>query len=99
MDRNATYINALTSLTPQCAKLPVCFDTDREAIARLLETLATGEPARVVRIADTLSLSRVEVSEVYRSDLPRHADLAALGPAAEMGFDAAGNLLPLPSHP
>jgi hypothetical protein len=99
MDRNATYINALTSLTPQCAKLPVCFDTDREAIARLLETLATGEPARVVRIADTLSLSRVEVSEVYRSDLPRRADLAALGPAAEMGFDAAGNLLPLPSHP
>lgn len=97
MDKNATYINALTSLTPQCAKIPASFETDREAVARLIETLATGEPAqaKIVRIADTLSLSHIEVSEAYRADLPNHRDLTALGSSNEMAFDATGNLLPL----
>ncbi len=97
MDKNSTYINALTSLTPQCAKIPASFETDREAVARLIETLATGEPARakIVRIADTLSLAHVEVSEAYRANLPNHRGLTALGSSSEMAFDAAGNLLPL----
>jgi len=34
MDKRVTYINALTSLTPNSAKIPIHFDTDREAIAQ-----------------------------------------------------------------
>ncbi|MST00354.1 MAG: DUF2088 domain-containing protein [Pedosphaera sp.] len=97
MDSKSTYINSLTSLTPQCAKIPVYFETDREAIARLLETLATGEPtqAKVIRITDTLSLSHVEVSESYLSELTGRSELNALIAPAEMAFDSAGNLPPL----
>ena len=98
MDSKSTYINSLTSLTPQCAKIPVYFETDREAIARLLETLATADTtrAKVVRITDTLSLSHVEVSEVYLPELAGRSELNALSAPAEMTFDSTGDLPPLP---
>ena len=37
MDPRVTGINALTSLTPQTAKIPIAFDTDREAVERTLQ--------------------------------------------------------------
>ena len=51
MDRRATGINALTALTPNGAKIPIHFDTDREAIDLTLDSLALADrgKARVVR--------------------------------------------------
>ena len=97
MDRSATYINALTSLTPNGAKIPIHFDTDREAIAQALASLAVADTpqAKVVRIADTLSLANIEVSETYAGLVKRRADLAALEEPREMEFDATENLAPL----
>ena len=97
MDRSATYINALTSLTPNGAKIPIHFDTDREAIAQALASLAVADTpqAKVVRIADTLSLANIEVSETYAGLVKGRADLAALEEPREMEFDAGENLLPL----
>src|SRR5204862_274055 len=40
LDHRVTGINALTSLTPNTAKVPIHFETDREAIERTLESLA-----------------------------------------------------------
>src|SRR5216110_1283664 len=69
MDKQVTYVNALTSLTPHGAKIPIHFDTDREAITQALASLAIPNvrQAKVVRIADTLSLVNLEVSEAYAS--------------------------------
>jgi hypothetical protein len=94
MDQRATYINALTALTPQCAKIPVHFATDREIIERVLASLALSDPraARIVRIADTLSLVHLEVSEAFREEAERRADLTSLSGLREMQFDATGNL-------
>jgi Lactate racemase N-terminal domain len=94
MDQRATYINALTALTPQCAKIPVYFATDREIIERVLASLALADPraARIVRIADTLSLVHLEVSEAFREEVERRADLTSLSELREMGFDPMGNL-------
>src|SRR5438874_4464804 len=54
MDKQVTYINALTSLTPNGAKIPIHFDTDRECITHALASLASRDldRAKVVRIAD-----------------------------------------------
>jgi hypothetical protein len=51
-----TYMNALTSLGMLGAKIPIYFDTDRDAIEAALASLAAPNPekVRVVRIADTL---------------------------------------------
>lgn len=97
MDLRATSINALTSLTPQCAKIPIALDTDREAIARSLGSLALEDPARqarVARIESTLSLAEMEVSEALWAEAKSRASLTALGGPREMEFDGEGNLMP-----
>lgn len=97
MDRQATSMNALTALSLQGAKVPITFDSDREAIAAALASLPDVSPlqARVVRIRDTLSLEWLEVSESLAAALAGRADLELLGPAAAWAFDAEGNLPPL----
>ncbi len=96
IDRRAMATNVLTSLNLHLAKLPLYFETDREAISRALESLVLPDPraARVVRIRDTLSLAAFEASEVFREEVERRADLAAAGGARDMAFDASGNLVP-----
>ncbi|HEY0550510.1 MAG TPA: lactate racemase domain-containing protein [Verrucomicrobiae bacterium] len=95
MDHRATGINALTALTPQCAKIPIHFETDREAIDMTLTSLALADSqsARVVRIIDTLSLARMEVSDALREEVQRNPMLTRASDPGEMRFDQEGNLL------
>jgi hypothetical protein len=96
MDKPVTYVNALTSLTPHGAKIPIHFDTDRECIAQALESLAIPDTrqAKVVRIADTLSVANLEVSEAYADLIKQRGDLETVEGPREMGFDGSNNLLP-----
>jgi hypothetical protein len=94
MDRKVTYLNALTALSLQGAKVPIHFDTDREVLEKALGTLAPLDPreAKVIRITDTLSLERLAASEAYLDSARRRADLEILTPPVDLEFDAAGNL-------
>lgn len=94
IDRNSTYINSLTAVTPQLSKIPVYFDTDREVIQKAIGTLALPKdaPIKCIRIADTLSLEEVQVSESYSSEIEGRNDLQAISSAQDMVFDADGNL-------
>jgi hypothetical protein len=95
IDLRATYVNSLTSIGLLAAKIPIQFESDREAIEQGLATLASSSPEtlRVVRIANTLSLDRILVSESCAEILPEGNGLTIGGPAQEMQFDDAGNLL------
>ncbi|HEY3899874.1 MAG TPA: lactate racemase domain-containing protein [Chthoniobacter sp.] len=94
LDGRITSINCLTALTPQGAKIPIQCETDREAIGLMLESLAIPDTtaARVVRIADTLTLAEMEISESLWKEAGSMAKLSVAGDAAEMAFDASGNL-------
>jgi hypothetical protein len=91
-----TYMNGLTSLGLQPAKIPIYFDTDREAIEAALASLAVPDigTARVVRITDTLNLARFQMSESCLSVLNGHSGVTALGVPQAMEFDGEANLLP-----
>ncbi len=95
-DARITGINALTALTPQSAKLPIAFDSDREAIERALVSLPLPDPraAKIVRIADTLSVAMLEISEPLWAELKDRPGITLLGEARDMQFDADGNLAP-----
>ncbi len=94
VDQQVTFVNALTALSLQSVKVPIHFETDREAIARALESLALRDTtrARVVRIQDTLSVEQLDVSEVLEEEARRRPDLEVLSTAQTMSFDAADNL-------
>jgi hypothetical protein len=94
MDTRISFVNALTALTPQSAKLPIYFDTDREAIDRALASLPLPDTAtaRIVRIADTLSLVEMEISESLWQEVKSRPAITAIGEPHEAPFDAEGNL-------
>jgi len=94
----ASYTNSLTALTPSTMKIPIYFDTDRECIERALVSLALPELAvlRIVRIANTLSLDKLQVSEAYGPQVAARPDLSVNVSEHDMDFDHEGNLLPLP---
>lgn len=97
LDHRSTYINALTAVSPQTAKIPIFFDTDREIIEAALASLCLEDPAdaRVLRILDTLSLQYLQASDRYSTDLRCRRDLEVLSAPSELHFDPSGNLLPL----
>jgi hypothetical protein len=92
-----TYMNALTSLGLVPAKIPIYFETDREAIQAALASLAAADPGnlRVVRIADTLNLERFQASEPCVRALNGHPGVKTAGTARDVDFDTAGNLSPM----
>ena len=95
MDHRFTYINALTAVQPQVAKIPIYFDTDREALEQSIASLAItdGRPPLIVRILDTLSVARFEASEALLGEIQKRPSLQVLGPAQPMTFGADGNLV------
>lgn len=97
IDKQAMYMNALTSLSVATVKIPITFDTDRDAVRGALGTLALEDPskAKVIRIQDTLSLGKIHLSEAFAEAVKGRKDLSPLGPPEEIAFDPAGNLLPI----
>jgi hypothetical protein len=95
MDLNTTFTNALTALSVQAAKIPIYFPSDRETLARALNSLGLADPrgAKMIRIRDTLSLGEIEVSEAFGEILQGRPDLEPLSEPAEIHFDTRGNLI------
>ena len=94
MDSKKTSINALTALTPQSAKIPIAFDTDREAIERMLMSLPLSKStaARIVRIVNTLSVADLEISEPLWDEIQLRKNIIALNELHEFKFNSEGNL-------
>jgi hypothetical protein len=92
MDRKKTYTNAMTGVSPEKAAIPIYFDSDRETIHAALDSLGhwTPDTVRVVRIRNTLHLSRIQASPALLTELPTYCSVQ--GQTKDMQFDAQGNL-------
>jgi hypothetical protein len=92
----AMYMNAITSGVPEGAKVPMAFETDREAIQVALGMIGLTPPdqASVVRIKDTLHLTEMDVSEAFLPQVERHERLSIMSGPAPFAFDSKGDLLP-----
>jgi len=97
IDMRSTYMNAITAgdSGTQRAQVPIALPTDRDAIAAALLTCGRADvvDARLVRIHDTLELSRLLVSESLRDSVEGNPGLEIDGAASPMSFDEFGNLL------
>jgi len=94
VDLNKTNINSLTALTPQSAKIPIAFDSDREAIERMLISLPLSDTkqSRIVRIADTLSVAEMEISESLWNEVKETGKLTISLPIRDISFNDEDNL-------
>jgi hypothetical protein len=93
-----TYTNALTGLSPLRSKLPIIFETDREAIEGGLLTIGLTEPpdAKVARIRNTLALEYLQASEALIPEIDQRPDLEILDGPWEFQFSETGNLVDPP---
>ncbi|MDR7421336.1 MAG: hypothetical protein QN147_07260 [Armatimonadota bacterium] len=96
MDRRTTYTNTMTTTFLERAFIPLVFDSDREAIAAALATSEAADPARarVARIANTLHLGRLLVSEAVADALVDRPGIT-VGPQVPWAFDRDGWLVDL----
>lgn len=92
----AMNMNAITSGVFEAAKVPMVFETDREAIKTGLGMIGLTPPekARVVRIKNTLHLTEIDVSEAMVAEVKTKDRLSLASDPVEMAFDGQGNLLP-----
>ena len=95
IDRHATYMNAMTSNSPEMARIPASYVCDREAIATAFSTLVHYDPksVKVVQIENTLKLGEIFVSEALMPEISRNGDLRIVAPLKAMTFDADGQPL------
>jgi hypothetical protein len=95
MDRNPTYMNCITGCTPEAARIPVYFDSDREVLDAALRSLGLVEPenARIVHIADTLRLEEMEISEAMVAEAEEMTNLTVIAKSHPVTFDGNGNLI------
>jgi hypothetical protein len=100
IDWKPTAINTLTACAPNGAKLPLVFESDREAVENALNCIGLTPPdrARVIRIRSTLVLGEIECSEVLLPEIAKRPDLTVVGEGHPLGFDAAGRIKPLLAH-
>ena len=92
INREYTYTNALTSLGLACAKVPLYFDTDREALERAIGSLICEKDndLRIVRIKNTLSLAHMLVSERLTVKMTPSMPVE-IDPTPQALLDADGN--------
>lgn len=95
IDFEATAINCLTSCGPEDAKIPLAFQSDREALAAVLMTLRpyTLEDLRVVHIKNTLELTHLLVSQACIPLLETDAGVQLEDGTYELEFDKNGDLI------
>ncbi len=97
MDIEAMYPNCLTSTVLKSACIPCVVATDKEAIQLCIRTCngIEGKPVRMVRIANSLHIGQIMLSEAYYEDVcaGKYPGVEALDAPAPLAFDADDNVV------
>ncbi len=92
-----TYANGLTSTVVGPTHMPTILECDQDALLAAIKTCNAKDQkqARIVRIADTLHLGKLQISEALVEEALKLSGITLLSEPAELSFDEAGNLLDL----
>ena len=95
IDYKSTYANAFTSTFLSRAYIPVVMETDREVVASALKVASIEDTAqaRIVRIRNTLSLARIQISASLLGECKHHPQLERVSGLQPMVFDQNGRLI------
>jgi hypothetical protein len=95
IDWTPTHINSLTASTPTAIRTPIHFTSDRECIERIAPTVGKFDTRelKIGWIRNTMELGKLALSENLLPEIRQNPALEVLGPACELEFDAAGDLI------
>ena len=94
MSRENTYPNSLTSTVTSLCKIPMYFDNHKLTIQAAIKMTPEKAPTEVtvVRIANTLALDSIMVSENLIPFVQQNPQMELLGVSQAMTFDESDNL-------
>ena len=94
IDWSAVHTNVLHTGFLNRAKMPLTLPNDRELLGTAMVALGRPDPARVrvVRVADTLQVGRMWVSEGLVPEARQNPKIRLLGRPAPLKFDGNGDL-------
>ena len=95
IDYRSTYINSVTAITPEKARLPIVCENDREAVAFAIATAGPvdSDTVRIAWIKNTSKLSEIWISQGLVNEAKKNKVIRILGEGHPMQFDGDGNLL------
>ena len=96
INHTTTNINVITTGALDLAKIPMAFDSDRQAVETALGMIGLTPPeqALVVRIKNTLHLTEMDVSVTLVNEVKQNSRLSQVGGVFELPFDIDDNLRP-----
>jgi len=97
IDWAPTLVNSLTANTPAAIRTPIHFPTDRECLEKIWPTTGNlrQEDVTLGRIANSLDLGVMQLSENLRAAIEKNPNLEIQGAAEDLDFDRNGNLPPV----
>ena len=95
IDLKATMINSITGMGPECGRIPIAFDQDREALQAAFDNSGVLDPMdlRFVWIKNTLELEFLWASEAMMPEVKANPNLEIISPLQEIPFDSNGNMV------
>jgi hypothetical protein len=89
-----TYANNITSTALISGKIPLIMESDRLAIQGAIKTCNTLNVGgiRMVRIANSLHVETIYISESMLEEAKQHPNITILGEPQDLVFDELGNL-------
>lgn len=95
IDYRSTYINSVTAITPEKARLPIVCENDREAVDFAIATAGPVDVGnlRLAWMKNTSTLWEMFVSKALQAAAEGKKGLSLEGEAFELTFDAEGNLI------
>lgn len=99
IDYRSFYTNHLTSTTMAGAKIPMIMETARMAVQGALKTSNAPDPARqrVVRLANTLAMEHILISEALLDEARAHPQIEIVGPPQDWAFAEEAETTPEPA--
>jgi hypothetical protein len=94
-DSKPTYINSITAVTPEKARLPIVCENDKEAVDFAMATAGPVdvENVRIVWIKNTSKLSEMWISQGLLNEAREKEILELLDKTRDLAFDEHDNLI------
>ncbi len=93
IDKQATYTNALSAMSPATVRIPMHFENDEECLLAAAR-IAGADPAavRIVRVRNTLALDRFVATANYADEISGRGELRVLQDACDWRFTTQGDM-------
>jgi hypothetical protein len=95
IDPVPTMINSITGMGPECGRIPISFEKDREALQAAFDNSGVLDPKdlRLAWIKNTLELEYLWASESMLKEAKANSNLEVVSGLQEVPFDKNGNMV------